>query len=97
MRLREALKKRFSEKDLKHAKGSFDVIGNIAIVEIPEELEHREKDIADALRENHPRIDTVYKKGSDREGKYPSLHPCRSFRFPRIIQQAACPSVFVSF
>ncbi|MCK5023800.1 MAG: class I SAM-dependent methyltransferase family protein [Candidatus Aenigmarchaeota archaeon] len=70
MRLRELLEKRFSEKDLKLVKGAFDVIGKSAIMEIPDELSHREKDIVEALLEMHPHIETVYKKGSDREGTF---------------------------
>jgi tRNA (guanine37-N1)-methyltransferase len=70
MRLRDVLERRFKEYELKHVKGSFDIIGNIAIVEIPDELEHREKDVADAIIEIHPHIKTVYKKGSEREGVY---------------------------
>lgn len=70
MRLIEVLERRFSEKDLKHVKGGFDILGDIAILEIPEELKHRERDIVDAFLEIHPHVNTIYKKGSDREGGY---------------------------
>ncbi len=70
MRLRELLEKRFSEDELRHVKGSFDIIGDVAIIEIPDEIAHRERDIVDALLEIHPNIQTVYKKGSEREGLY---------------------------
>lgn len=70
MRLKEILEKRFSEKDLRNVKGSFDIIGDVAVVEIPDDLEHRELDIVDALREVHPRIMTVYKKVGARKGKH---------------------------
>ncbi|MCK4531851.1 MAG: class I SAM-dependent methyltransferase family protein, partial [Candidatus Aenigmarchaeota archaeon] len=70
MRLREILEKRFSENDLKQVKGSFDIIGDVAILEIPDSLSHREKDVVDALLEVHPNIRTVYKKESEREGVY---------------------------
>ena len=56
MRLMEILEKRFPENELKEAKGSFDMIGDVAIVEIPDSLSHREKDVVDALLEVHPNI-----------------------------------------
>jgi len=70
MKLRDLLEKRFSEKDLEKVKGSFDMIGDTAILEIPDELSYREKDIIDALLEIHPHINTVYKKGEERKGKF---------------------------
>jgi tRNA (guanine37-N1)-methyltransferase len=70
MRLREILEKRFPEHEIENVKGSFDIIGDVAILEIPEELAHRELDVVDALREIHPNIETVYKKESEREGVY---------------------------
>lgn len=70
MNIREILEKRFKENEIREAKGSFDIIGNVAILEIPETLAHREKDIIDALREIHPNVNTVYKKESEREGIY---------------------------
>lgn len=70
MRLREILEKRFPEHEIENVKSSFDIIGNVAILEIPEELENRELDVVDALREIHPNIETVYKKESEREGVY---------------------------
>lgn len=70
MDLKEILEKRFSEKDIRNVKGSFDIIGDVAILEIPDELKGREKDVADALIEIHPNIKTVYDKGTERKGEY---------------------------
>ncbi len=70
MNLREILEKRFHENEIKDIKGSFDIIGDAAILEIPDDLAHREKDVIDALLEIHPNIRTVYKKESEREGVY---------------------------
>jgi tRNA (guanine37-N1)-methyltransferase len=66
----ELLEKRLPAHELIHVKGSFDVIGDVAIIEIPDELAHRDKDIVEALVELNPRIRTVYKKGSARKGVY---------------------------
>lgn len=70
MNIREILEKRFKENELKDIKGSFDIIGDVAILEIPDSLSHREKDVVDALLEIHPNIRTVYKKEGEREGVY---------------------------
>lgn len=70
MRLRELLENRLKEHELKLLKGSFDIIGNSAIIEIPEELAHKEKDIVDALIDLHPHVTTVFKKEGERDGVY---------------------------
>ncbi|MFH1237088.1 MAG: class I SAM-dependent methyltransferase family protein [Candidatus Aenigmatarchaeota archaeon] len=70
MDLKELLEKRLPERELQFLKGAFDVIGDVAIIEIPEELSHRERDIVDALLDMHPRLKTIYNKGSERKGVY---------------------------
>lgn len=49
---------------------SFDVIGDIAIVEIPEEYSHLEKEIGEAILNSHKNINTVLKKDSSVHGEY---------------------------
>jgi len=49
---------------------SFDVIGDIAIVEIPEEYSHLEKEIGEAILNSHKNIKTVLKKDSSVHGEY---------------------------
>jgi tRNA (guanine37-N1)-methyltransferase len=70
MDMRELLEKRLPERELKLLKGSFDIVGDIAILEIPQELLYRKGDIVDALLEVHPNVRTVYNKGSERKGVY---------------------------
>lgn len=57
-------------EELAIAKAAHDIMGTIAIVEIPHELEHKEKDIAQALLQSNPLIKTVLKKGSGHEGTF---------------------------
>jgi tRNA (guanine37-N1)-methyltransferase len=52
-----------SQKELEFLNTSMDVIGEIAILEIPKELEKQEKQIAMALLETNKNIKTVLKKG----------------------------------
>lgn len=48
----------------------FDLLGSIAIVEIPRELEPRSSDIAEAVMEANPRIKTVLAKAGAVSGVY---------------------------
>ena len=60
--LREVLKKKFAEKELSLLRRAYEVVGNIAIIEIPEALKKKEKCIAEALL-TKKNIDSVLKKG----------------------------------
>ncbi len=57
------LKKKLSSKDFKKVKTSMDVIGNIAIIEIPDEINKKEKIIAQQVLNTNKIITTVLKKG----------------------------------
>ncbi|MDI3474698.1 MAG: tRNA (guanine37-N1)-methyltransferase [Thermococcaceae archaeon] len=60
--LESVLAERFTEEELQHLR-RYDVIGDIAVIQIPPELEHRVKDIVWGLRKVHPFIKVVAKKG----------------------------------
>src|SRR3989338_713945 len=70
MNLKAALQEKLTEKELSLLKTSFDIIGNIAVLEIPPELRRKEKLIAETLMEIHRNIKTVCKKSSERKGIY---------------------------
>ncbi|MBD3313879.1 class I SAM-dependent methyltransferase family protein, partial [Candidatus Woesearchaeota archaeon] len=70
MKLREALKEDLTEEELSKLKASFDVIGSIAIIDVPEELESKEKLIAQTLLDMHKNIDTVAKKAGIHKGEF---------------------------
>jgi len=61
--LRSALTKKLRKKDLVFLRTSMDVIGNVAILEIPKELEKKEKLIAKEVLRTNKNIRTVLKKG----------------------------------
>jgi len=61
-KLRELLSKILTEKELENLVTSYDVIGDIVIVEIPEELVKKEKQIADAVLKTNKRLKVVAKK-----------------------------------
>lgn len=61
--LKGSLVKKLNKKDLEVLRTSMDVIGDIAILEIPKELEKKEKLIAKEVLRTNKSIKTVLKKG----------------------------------
>lgn len=57
------------EAEIQHICRSFDVIGSIAVIEIPEEFERQEQKIAESLMLAHKNIKAVFKKGSGIKGE----------------------------
>ena len=74
MRLRDALKNILSEDELRYVPSSFDIVGSregaVAVIEIPEELEHRKREIGEALMKIHRNVRLVLAKASGRTGVY---------------------------
>lgn len=69
MNLKEALKGRLNSKEIDILPRSFDVIGTMAILDIPKQLKKKEKIIANVLMKNHQNINTVLKKASRFKGR----------------------------
>ena len=63
-------KKIVPEKHIDEVVNSFDIIGDIAILNIPKKLEKLEKSIAWTIKRFHPQINVVAKKTSIIKGKY---------------------------
>lgn len=68
--LREYLSDKLTGDELNLLKTAFDNIGTIAILEVPEDLESKEKLIADSLMKINSRIKTVLKKSGIHEGEF---------------------------
>jgi tRNA (guanine37-N1)-methyltransferase len=60
--LESVLKERLTPEELRYLR-RYDVIGDIAVIQIPPELDHRVDDIVWGLRKVHPFIKVVAKKG----------------------------------
>ncbi len=69
MNLKELLKEKLSEKEMKEFRGSFEIVGDIAILEVPQALRKKRKLIAEALLKLHKSIKTVCMKADERKGK----------------------------
>jgi tRNA (guanine37-N1)-methyltransferase len=68
--LKENLSNSLTKEELAFVKTAHDTIGNIAILEIPKDLEKREKIIAETLLKVNPQIKTVLKKADIHGGVY---------------------------
>jgi len=68
--LKEALLPLLSEKEKPFATNAYDTFGNIAVIEIPRELNKRKKLIGSTLLKVQPRFETVCSIESNHEGKY---------------------------
>lgn len=66
----ESLKNILSKTELEIIKKGRDVLGKIAILEIPKELEHKEIKVAEALLQTDKTIKTVLKKASSHSGTF---------------------------
>ncbi len=68
--LKDALKNKLSEKEFVFAPKAFDSFGNIAVIEIPKELEKKKEIIGKTLLEVQPRFETVCSIESDHKGAF---------------------------
>jgi tRNA (guanine37-N1)-methyltransferase len=76
-----------------HIPHSFDIIGDIAIIEIPKELAKHAKLIGRGLMEAHHHVKSVYAKAGKRVGKYRTrklLHLAGAKRTTTIHREAGC-------
>jgi tRNA (guanine37-N1)-methyltransferase len=67
MKFKSALQGLLSEDELRHVR-RYEVIGDIAIVSIPDEIENRKAEIADVIRKQNKSIKTVLQRLGGAEG-----------------------------
>lgn len=67
---KETLQKILNAEELEIVKTAYEVVGNIAIIEVPEEIEDKEKEIGESLLQSNPLLKTVLKKSSRHDGVY---------------------------
>ena len=68
--LRQTLKGKLTEKEFSYLRTAFDIVGDIAIIEIPDELVKKEKVIANALLVLLKNVKVVCKKAGMHEGVF---------------------------
>lgn len=70
MKLKDALAGKLTKKELTHLRGSFDVIGDIAIIEIPKELNKKQKLIGNTLLQILKHVKVAAMETGEHSGKY---------------------------
>ncbi len=70
MKLRELVKGKITKNELDKLKASYDLVGSIAIIDIPPELAKKEKIIAEAVMKQHKNVKTVAKKVGIHGGEF---------------------------
>lgn len=68
--LKEALKNKLTKKESIFAPKAFDTFGNIAVIEIPKELEKKKSLIGKTLIEVQPRFETICSIEGNHEGEF---------------------------
>lgn len=67
---KEMIEEQLSKEELEHFNAAFDTVGPVAIVEIENELKHKEQFIAKTLIDNVPHIKTVLAKDGSHSGEF---------------------------
>ncbi len=67
---RDKLKRILSKKEYEEATKGYDLLGNIAIIDVSQKLRKKERDIAELIMETHKQIGTVVAKAGPVSGKY---------------------------
>jgi tRNA (guanine37-N1)-methyltransferase len=73
MRLKDALKTILSQEELGMLVGSYDVIGDIAIIIIPPELSAKEYLVAEAILSKNKNIKTVARRAGNYDGEFRTI------------------------
>jgi tRNA (guanine37-N1)-methyltransferase len=73
MRLKKRLAESLSERELGCLVGAYDVVGDIAVVIIPEELTAKEQSIAEAILASNTRIKVVAKRTGQYGGEFRTM------------------------
>ena len=68
--LKQHLRRKLTKAEFEKLRKAFDVVGSVALLEIPLELRSKKKVIADAVMGTHKNVKSVYMEKGGREGKY---------------------------
>lgn len=74
--LKNALKDVFAKEEIERVYSSFDIIGDIIIIKIPEELEEKKEIIAKTLINKIKTVKTVFQQISSVQGEYRTRRLC---------------------
>ncbi len=70
MSLKEALRGKVSEEELKKVTKSFEIIGDVVLINLPDEVLHLKDLIVQAILSKHKHVKTILRKVGEVEGVY---------------------------
>lgn len=70
MSLRELLKDKLDDDEIKYVRRSFEIVGDVVLIEIPDEILHRRGDIVKAILKRHKHVKTILRKVGEVDGVY---------------------------
>jgi len=70
MSIKDELKGKVSEKELAKVRRGFEIIGDLVIVEIPDEVIHLKDKIIEAILKKHKHVKTILRKVGEVGGEY---------------------------
>ncbi len=70
LNLKESLKKHLTKKEMESLISSYDTVGNIAVLQIPDNLEKKESIIAETLLKSNKNLETICKVISPHQGLF---------------------------
>lgn len=70
MSLKEILKGKISDEELKFVRKSFEIIGDVVIIEIPDEIYHLKEVISEAILKKHKHVKTILRKTGEVNGVF---------------------------
>ncbi|AKG92339.1 putative methyltransferase [Geoglobus ahangari] len=70
MSLRDLLKDRVKPEELAKVRRSFEIIGDVVIVDIPDEVYHLKDEIVKAILTKHKHVKTILRKTGEVSGEY---------------------------
>ncbi len=70
MSLKDLLKDRVNPEELSKIRRSFEIIGDVVIVDIPDEVYHLKDEIVEAILTKHKHVKTILRKTGEVSGEY---------------------------
>ncbi|WP_230972166.1 class I SAM-dependent methyltransferase [Archaeoglobus neptunius] len=64
------LKGKLSDEEIRMVRRSFEIIGDVVIIDIPDEILHRRKEIVAAILARHKHVKTILRKVGEVDGVY---------------------------
>ena len=92
MSLRKVLKGKLSEEEIRFVRRSFEIIGDVVIIEIPDEIMHRREDIVEAILERHKHVKTILRKVGEVDGVFrvARYEPIYGERTETVVKEHGC-------